>query len=201
MSFINDRVVLLSAVYKWPMVDWRRSPPKPQPRRLARLAARLAQSLTLLRCGAYCAELRPRGCPFESHRNRTAASRLPSLAVRALRALTASLAPSARGPPGRSPGRATAAFIYKWSLLSLISLLNTVSPPTNCNTHSHSRSRCVFSNVPISGSRHATGVQGRISATRRIAPLNTSIPTAMSLSTTSNVLVWWPPGWSVPTPT
>ena len=46
---------------------------------------RLAQSLSLPRCGAYCGGLRPRGCPFESHPAQHRTSHLPSLAVRGSR--------------------------------------------------------------------------------------------------------------------
>jgi hypothetical protein len=49
--------------------------------------------------------------------------------------------------------------------------------------------------------QHDDPVQGASVATVRIASASTSMPSAMSDSTTSNVLVWWPPGWSVPTPT
>lgn len=36
---------------------------------------------------------------------------------------------------------------------------------------------------------------------RSIVPVSTSIPWPMLASSTSNVAVWWPVGWSVPTPT
>jgi len=63
----------------------------------------------LPRCGAYVAYAAHTAAPLSPtpHSNRT--SRLPSLVARFARD---SLAPSVRGSPSRSPGRATASLVY-----------------------------------------------------------------------------------------
>ena len=45
------------------------------------------------------------------------------------------------------------------------------------------------------------GPYGRSAATRWMVRESHSTPTGMESSSTSKVAVWWPPGWSVPTPT
>ena len=60
----------------------------------------------------------------------------------------------------------------------------------------------------VDGGGHELGIEsvrdrtyGRSRASVRIVSESTSTPTGSESSSTSNVAVWWPPGWSVPTPT
>jgi len=47
----------------------------------------------------------------------------------------------------------------------------------------------------------AAQVDGRSRAIRRTAASTTRTPMGSDASSTSNMAVWWPPGWSVPIPT
>src|SRR6056297_3732663 len=98
----------------WLTADHRRPSPKPQPRGQRTLAALLSRSLSLPPCGAFVAYAALAAAPLSPapHSDRSLTPPQPRrLGVYKRRA--DSLARAARGPPGHSPARATASFIYK----------------------------------------------------------------------------------------
>ena len=134
----------------------------------------LAQSLSLLHCGAYVVVLRPRSCPFESHPapqpHTSPASSLASLATPSRVLSPAASPPAVRetfvlsllAPGGRSEARraraklllaaggnaagdATATAVYKQPLQSLAARLHIESPSPICNTHFRNRSSLCLS--------------------------------------------------------